>query len=412
MSRTSRTPRVHPTSRTATRLPVVVIGAGPYGLSTAAHLKGRGLNVRVFGSPMAAWDQNMPAGMLLKSPPSASMLSAPEPGFTLADYCRQAGQPVLTGHDTVPVELFVRYGRWFAEQVVPEVEDLRVLEVARQPDGFRVRLDSGEEARAAAVVVASGMGGFAYVPEVLSPLMEAGHASHASQHPDLGKFAGRNVVVVGAGQSAQESAALLHEAGAEVRLLARTRKLVFGAGPTPPPHWQPDTPLGRSWGLYGVVNHAAVFRYLPCEVRLKLVRRVLGPFGSWWLKPRLDGVVPVLLGQHLTGARSDGDGVELTTRDAQGRTHTLHTEHVLAATGYRVRVEAVDFLDPDLRSRLVRAAGYPRLDAGFRSSVPGLYFTGIQAAATFGPLMRFTCGTAFAAPRIAAAVAARDGVKR
>jgi cation diffusion facilitator CzcD-associated flavoprotein CzcO len=389
-----------------------VIGAGPYGLSTAAHLKGRGLNVRVFGSPMAAWDRNMPKGMLLKSPPSASMLSAPDSGFTLGDYCRQAGQPALTGHDTVPVELFVRYGRWFAEQVVPEVEDLRVRQVARQSDGFRVKLDSGEEVRAAAVVVASGMDGFAHVPHALSQLVPEGLASHASHHPDLGKFAGREVVVVGAGQSAQESAALLHEAGADVRLLARAQKLVFGAGPTPPPHWQPDTPLGRSWGLHAVVHHAAVFRYLPQDVRLKLVRRVLGPFGSWWLKPRLDGVVPTHLGQHLTGARPDGDGVELTTRDAQGHTHTLRTGHVLAATGYRVRLDALDFLSPDLRARLARTAGYPRLDSGFASSVPGLHFTGIQAAATFGPLMRFTCGTAFAAPRLAQALAEREGQGR
>ncbi|MFE4413879.1 NAD(P)-binding domain-containing protein [Streptomyces sp. NPDC056821] len=385
---------------------VVVIGAGPYGLSTAAHLKARGLHVRVFGSPMASWAENMPAGMLLKSPPSASVLSAPKAGFKLDDYCRRTGDTRLTGHDPVPVEMFVRYGRWFAEQLVPEVEDTRVLGVDRQHDGFHLKLASGEELRAQAVAVASGMDGFAYVPEPLAALVPDGLVSHSSQHADLTKFAGQDVVVVGAGQSAQESAALLREAGARVQLLARTHRLVFGAAPTPPPHWQPDTPLGRSWGLYAVVHQAAAFRFLPAQTRLRLVKRVLGPFGSWWLRPRLDGVVPVRLGQRITGAWQHGDGIRLATRDAHGRTDTVETGHVLAATGYQVRLDALDFIASEVRSELARTGGFPALDAGFQSSVPGLYFTGIKAAATFGPLMRFTCGTEFAAPRLAVSLSA------
>ncbi|MET7477194.1 FAD-dependent oxidoreductase [Streptomyces sp. NPDC005648] len=384
---------------------VVVIGAGPYGLSTAAHLKARGLSVRVFGSPMASWAENMPAGMLLKSPPAASMLSAPKPGFTLDEYAREVGEARLSGHDQVPVEMFVRYGRWFGERLVPEVEDVRVTAVGRRGDGgFRVGLASGEEVRAGSVVVAGGMDGFAYVPGALAPLVGEGLVSHSSDHADLGKFAGRDVIVVGAGQSAQESAALLHEAGARVRLVARTEKLVFGAGPTAGPHWQPDTPLGRSWALYAVVHQAAAFRFLPDAARLRLVRRVLGPFGSWWLKPRLDGVVPMHLGRRVVEARRDGERVVVSVRDRQGRDEILDADHVLAATGYRVRVDALGFLGPELRAGVTRVGGFPRLDPGFQSSVPGLYFTGIQAAGTFGPLLRFTCGTEFSAPRLAGAV--------
>ncbi|MBO1332288.1 NAD(P)-binding domain-containing protein [Streptomyces sp. VRA16 Mangrove soil] len=397
------------TSATTVTRTVAVIGAGPYGLSTAAHLKARGLHVRIFGSPMASWAEHMPAGMLLKSPPDASVLCAPRPGFTLADHVRGLGETPPRGHDPVPVEMFVRYGRWFAEQLVPEVENVRVLGVVREAEGFRVKLASGEELTAGSVVVASGMDGFAHVPRPLVPFVDEGGeglVSHSSHHADLSRFAGRDVTVIGAGQSAQESAALLAEAGARVQLLVRAKGLVFGAAPGRPPHWRPDTPLGRSWGLYAVVHHAAAFPRLPERARLRLVKRVLGPFGSWWLAPRLEGV-PVRAGQHLTDARRAGDRLLLTTRDAAGRTATLDTGHVLAATGYRVRLDALDFLAPELIAALGRTAGYPALDAGFRSSVPGLYFTGIQAAATFGPLMRFTCGTRFAAPRLAAAVAAR-----
>ncbi|MCH0560443.1 MULTISPECIES: hypothetical protein [Streptomyces] len=113
--------------------------------------------------------------------------------------------------------------------------------------------------------------------------------------------------------------------------------------------------------------------------------------------------------QHVIGARAEGNGVEVTMRNGQRRTRSLCTGHVVVATGRRVSPEAVDFLAPDLRTRLVRRARCPHLDAGVRSSVPSLYSTGTPAAATFGPLLRFTCGTGFAAPRLAVATAQREG---
>jgi hypothetical protein len=159
--------------------------------------------------------------------------------------------------------------------------------------------------------------------------------------------------------------------------------------------------------LYGFVHHAAAFRHLPQNTRLYLVKRVLGPCGAWWLKDRFGERVPVLAGRHLTGADTHGDGVTLTTRAADGRTRTVETDHVMAATGYRVHLEALDFLSPELRAGLARTGGFPRLDKDFASTVPGLYFTGLPAAASFGPVLRFVCGTTFASPRLAAAVAAQ-----
>ena len=73
--------------------PAVVIGAGPYGLSVAAHLRGRGIAVRTFGDVMDGWHTHMPAGMFLKSTSSASSLSAPGTGSTLADFCVVSGTP-------------------------------------------------------------------------------------------------------------------------------------------------------------------------------------------------------------------------------------------------------------------------------------------------------------------------------
>lgn len=393
----------------------VVIGAGPYGLSTAAHLRARSLKVRIFGSPMASWRENMPAGMLLKSPPAASVLSAPRDGFTLNDYRRRTGDtPALGENDQVPIELFIRYGMWFRDQLVPDVEDVRVSTVDRQAHGFRLKLSSGEELSAAVVIVASGLTGFAHLPATLAAAVPDGPSalgpiSHASQHADLSHFTGRRIIIVGGGQSALENAALLAEAGADVRLLTRGPHAKFGAPSTVGPHWQPDTPLGRSWPLYAVVNHAAAFRHLPATTRLRLVKRVLGPCGAWWLRSRFDDKVTVIAGHHLTKAAADRDGASLTTTATDGRTRVLEADHVMAATGYRVSLEALDFLSPELRAGLARTGGYPQLGRDFGSTVPGLYFTGLPAAGTFGPVQRFVCGTAFASPRLAVSAAANCG---
>jgi FAD-dependent urate hydroxylase len=401
---------------------VLVIGAGPYGLSTYAHLRRAGLRARIVGEPMHAWRAHMPSGMFLQSGPSGSNLDAGEPGFTLADYCRGAGLDPPTGDGPIPVDLFLRYGAWFARTLAPEVERTEVLAVSRSGSGYRIGTADGAEFDARSVIVASGLTGHAYVPPELAGLASRdepaqGPVSHSSQHRDLSVFAGREVAVVGAGHSALESAALLAEAGALPIVLARRSPVVFARAPAPAdadgrrrrrPLFTPDSRLGPGWPLYACSHGPAVFRRLPDGVRLDLVSRVLGPSGSWWLRDRVVDRVSVYTGRHLRHAAARDDGrVELTTVGADGLEHTVEVDHVLSATGYRIGPDAFGFLDPQVRRALARVHGWPRLRPGFESSVPGLYFVGFPAAAGFGPLMRFVAGTSYAAPRVTEAVAAR-----
>jgi FAD-dependent urate hydroxylase len=394
----------------------VVIGAGPYGLSVAAHLRGHGVPIRVFGQVMSSWREHMPAGMYLKSTPDASNLSAPVPGYTLADFSRATGRQPLTGHEVVPIRLFSDYGQWFQEQLVPEVEDEEVRRVEHRGGEFHLTLGSGEELRTRSVVMASGLNGFAHVPAALAAVAPDGPSpdgivSHTSQHRDLSTFRGSEVAVIGAGQSALESAALLHEAGAGVQVLVRgqTRWGLPPKGPRPAllsiiP--EPNSPLGPTWRIYPFSHAPGMFPYLPLATRLKLVKRVLGPLGAYWLKDRVVGQVPVLDGHRVVQARREGDKALLTVASPMGQSE-IAVDHVLAATGYRVDVEKLDFVEPGLRRQLRTVAGFPDLSASFESSVPGMFFTSLAAAATFGPLMRFVCGTGFTARRVSAAVAAR-----
>lgn len=393
---------------------VVIVGAGPYGLATAAHLRAIGMPVRVFGRVMSSWAEQMPAGMYLKSTPAASNIGAPIDGFRLADFLASDGQAPLGETEQVPVETFVSYGRWFARHLMPEVEPEQVQRLDVAGGRFRLVLGSGAEVSARQVVIAAGLGAMSTIPAELAAAVPDGPSpaaavSHSSQHHDFARYAGSAIAVVGAGQSALETAALLHEAGADVTVLARNQ-VRFGLPPKPPARGarallpQPASPLGPTWRIYPFSHAPAQFRYLPARVRVHLARTVLGPLGAWWLRDRVVGRLPTREHQQFRQVRSDGEKVRLAVTSGGGEPSELTVDHVIAATGYRVDLGRLSFIAPELNRAVRVLAGWPVLTSEFESSVPGLYFVGAEAASTFGPLMRFVCGSGFAARRVSAAV--------
>ncbi|MER5378815.1 NAD(P)-binding domain-containing protein [Streptomyces sp. NPDC002688] len=399
------------------RLPTVVIGAGPYGLATAAWLSAAGAPRRVFGEPMESWHTNMPTGMYLKSVPAASSLSAPEPGYRLEDFRAARGLGPVGDRYPIPVEEMIAYGRWFQERRVPEVERRKVRTVEHVDGLFAVTLDSGEEFLAENVVMATGQVPFAHEPAELTGTLPGERLSHTSRHRDLTRFSGQRVAVLGGGQSALESAALLHEAGALPTVIARAASVAFGSPPDtdrpsdrprPVRIVKPGSPLGPGWSLLACSYGGGAFRHLPEGLRMRLLHSVLGPSGGWWLKDRVDGRLPVLCGRTVRSAGVE-DGMvrlEVGVMDTGGRTETLRADHLLLATGYRVDVDRLGLLAPELRREVETFHGAPRLSSGFECSVPGLFFTGLAAAPTFGPVLRFVAGTGFAARRVAGSVAA------
>lgn len=395
-------------------LDAVVVGAGPYGLSVAAHLRAAGLATRVFGTPMSAWTQQMPAGMLLKSEPAASHLSDPAGSFGYDAYCRINSLPYAYGQP-IPVETFAAYGRWFTQQAVGEVEQRTVTRISASPGGLRVETEDGEALDAGSVVLATGTAPFEHSPAWLGKLPGdlAGHAAH---YPDLTAFGGKRVAVIGAGQSALESAVLLAEHGAYPYLLASCPHLEWNDPPLSADRSalrrlrSPQTALGSGLRSWGMVHAPGAVRHLPQSRRLRLVRTTLGPAGAWWLKPRFVGVVPASLDAMVVDAKaSDGAVAQLRVALPGGELTTMAFDHVIAATGYRVRLDRLGALDPALSRQLStrwvtgEVAG-PVLSRNFESAVPGLYFTGLPTAATFGPLMRFVAGTGYCARAISRAV--------
>jgi hypothetical protein len=393
-------------------LETVIIGAGPYGLSIAAHLRNSGVSFRIFGRPMDSWREHMPKGMMLKSDGFASNIYDPNDAFTLQKFCAARG--IAYHHTDIPVGLdtFANYGLEFRERLVPELEEKSVVSVARLPEGFLLRLDSGEELRARRVVLAVGITHFKYTPEAFASLGPE-YLSHAYQQHDLAPFRGRNVVVVGGGASAIELAGLLKEAGADVQLVARRKELVFHNPPAIGKQrslWQrvrhPQSGLGPGMKSWFLANWPQLFRYLPEKKRLELVRTTLGPSAGWTSKKQVVGKVPLVLGVTPVGATVVEKKVHLKLRAADGSEREVITEHVITGTGYKVDMKRLPFLSLEIRRDLKLVNSAPVLSAHFESSVAGLYFVGLVAANTFGPLMRFAFGAGFAARRITRAMVA------
>lgn len=387
-------------------LSTAIVGAGPYGLSVAAHLRRSGIPFRIFGRPMDSWVAHMPKGMMLKSDGFASNIYDPESAFTLGQFCAEQGIEYADSGVPVRLETFSAYGLAFRDRMVPELEDKLVANIERLPDGFLLRLEDGETVKVRCVVLAVGITHFAYTPENLAHLPPE-FLSHSARHREVEPFRGRNVVVIGAGASAIDLAGLLHEAGADVQLVSRRQSLKFHSRPTGKPRslWQqirhPQSGLGPGMRSRFFSDAPMAFHYLPERLRVEAVRRTLGPSGGWFIRDKVEGKVPLVLGSTAQRAEVQGGRVRLSVRGADGGEREIVTEHIIAATGYKVNLERLKFLNPGIRSRLKTVEGSPVLSSNFESSVPGLYFVGVAAANSFGPVMRFAFGAGFAARTLA-----------
>lgn len=376
---------------------VTIIGAGPYGLSAAAFFRAANVERRIFGEPMAFWEKQMPVGMCLRSNWGASHIADPTYELTLDAYCRGNGNHVPK---PIPIKRFIEYGHWYQRLAVHDLDTRQVRSIELDPLGFRVALADGEEFISRRVVVAAGIGPFAVRPPEFESISTE-LASHTSEHNDLRKFTGKQMVVIGAGQSALESAALLKEAGAEVEVVARAKALNW-VGLHPRLHHlgiisrllYSNRDVGPA-GISRLVAAPHLFRRFPRRFQERMAYRAIRPAGAGWLQPRLAGV-RITLDRKVVLANPIGSRLRLKLDDGTERV----VDHSLLATGFRVDVSRYQFLSVSLLSRLKTVTGYPVLKRGLESSIPRLHFLGKPAAWSFGPLLGFVSGADFASTEL------------
>jgi len=382
---------------------VAVIGAGPYGLSAVAHLRTiPGLQVRAFGEAMSFWEKNMPAGMFLRSPWSASHIADPKGELTLDAYVAERGNHLS---QPIPLDRFVDYGRWFQRKAAPDLDPRRIRLVQPAANGFELTAQDGEKIAARRVVVAAGIDKFARRPSEFAGLPES-LLTHSCDHSDLSRFARQRVFVVGGGQSALESAALLHESGAKVEVIMRRPNLRWLK-------WRANILrvklLGQILysprdvgpaGISQLVARPDLLRMLPRKMQDRIGQRSIKPAGAVWLQRRLQDV-KVRTGCRVQSAASQANQVRLKLSDGT----EAQADHLLLATGYRIDITQYGFLPRELTSRIDTVDGYPRLRPGLESSVPGLFFMGAPAAWSFGPVARFVSGTYYCAAALTRRIA-------
>ncbi len=382
---------------------VVVVGAGPYGLSISSHLLGKGLTVATFGKTLYFWSNHMPHGMLLRSLWWATSLSDPEGKYSISQYFKEKG---ITPVDPMPGATIVDYGKWFQKRAVPNVDETYVADITHKNERYLVTLEDGRVVESKAVVVAPGLHYYVYSPEEYAHL-PASLVSHSSDHSDLSKFKGQKVAVIGGGQGALENAALLNETGeVDVQVIMRGSLRWLRSSNPKIPVWirqirAPQAGMGNGWSNFLLEKFPYVLHSMSRARKDTMFDTTHGPAGAEWLKPRILGKITVKEQVRVEKVEAVNDKARLTLSNGE----VLDFDHVMLGTGYRTDVKGLPMLDQDLKDSLQSYRGSPVLNSWFESNVPGLYFAGYTSGRSFGPFYRFVVGTDAAARRIAASMA-------
>lgn len=343
----------------------------------------------------------MPNGMLLRSYWWATTLSDPYSKYGIAQYFKLQERKAT---DPLPIETFIEYGLWFQQQAVPDLNEKYVTNIERKGDRFIVTLEDDQIVESTTVIMAPGLQYYIYRPVEFSSL-PAELISHTADHHRLEQFVGKRVVVIGGGQSALENAALLHEIGAEVQLIAR-RKInwIPVTNYTTPAFIRqlraPKAGMGSGWLNFLLEKYPYILQRFPRSTKDYILLNRHGPAGSAWLRKRIEGKITLHEQQQIEKIQEIDNGVRLTLSNHK----IFEVDHVILGTGYRPDITHLPMLHSSLVNELDTYRGSPILNIRFESSIPGLYFIGFSAARSFGPYYRFVVGTDAAARRVTSSV--------
>ena len=374
---------------------LLVIGAGPYGIATAAYAKYLGVPVTVVGKTLDFWKTNMPRGMFLRSGPDWHIDARDVATFEA--YVKMRG---LTHAQVkpVPLDMFLDYASWFMGQYDLTPHSALVTHLARSNGTYTATLDDGSQIRADTVLLGLGFAWFKQYPSELAKTLPMGSYTHTCDMVDFEFLRDKRVLIVGGRQSAFEWAALIREKGAdEIYITHRHATPQFAE-----PDWSWVQPMVRR-----TLEEHGWWRRSTQGEREK-IRNDFWAVGRLmleaWLGPRVHQPnIHIHEKTTIVATRTAADGTYDVVLDDDT---TVNVHHIILATGYVPNMQNVAFLDrTTILRELQTLHGAPMLNTEFQTNLPNLYVTGLAATQDFGPFFGFTVACPVAARIIAEAVA-------
>jgi thioredoxin reductase len=354
-------------------LDIIIIGAGPYGISIAAHAAARHLSYKLLGYPMDFWKNQMPQNMFIRTPPDLVSFSDPKGEFTIQRYSLESNTKL---ESPMPRTVFVQYASWFAEKAGVEFTPEWVESLSYNGNCYSLTTESGQQLTAKNVVIATGIKDFQYIPKMFNELSSK-WVSHTLGYTSFKQFREKNIIVVGSGQSAWEAAALLHEAKANVQLVFRNKAPVYG---------------GNRVEEVVLKKIGNIFFKLPRLFKKKIwhIASVTVPIAHF-LRSYVEGKVSQVSNVSVVQSFVDDDRIQLKLSNGS----MMNADHVIVASGFKINLERLPFLEKDLKSKIIREEDYaefPKLNRYFESNCKGLYFAGPLSSHSHGPTFRFILG--------------------
>ena len=382
-------------------VPLLIVGAGPFGLSLATHARRHDIEYLMVGRPMHFWQANMPQGMLLRS--ACDWHLDPADVDTIEAYLATMGK---TPADVEPLRLdfYLGYTRWFQDKQHCRIRSDLVTRLDETDGRFVATMAAGEPITADTVVLALGFHAFAHTPHDIAAMLPPGRYGHTCDVVDLASFRGKRCLIIGGRQSAFEWTALLHEHGAaSVDMCYRHDTPAFTEADWSWFNQQVDRMVDNPSWFRSLTDEekAAVNGRFWTEGRLKL---------EPWLGPRIaHDTVHLWPHTEVVGCALDpADDAEGVLRITLSNEETVTVDHVIFATGYKVDMSRVPLLAAgNLLPRLVVDNGYPCLDEHFETNIPGLFITSMPAVQDFGLFFAFTISVRTSARLIVPAVQRR-----
>ncbi len=362
-----------------TPLPLLIIGAGPFGLALSAYAKRMQIEHLVLGKPMSFWKEHMPAGMYLRS--DCEWHYDPFNEHTILRYLETRQ---LKPEEVEPLTLafYLSYAEWFQKQKGIEALPALVQRLDFANGCFEASLTDKTTLAARNVVLALGFRYFKNVPEPFPSLFPAGRFAHTCELVDFAPLRNKRVLIIGGRQSAFEWAALIREHGAEVVYMSYR-------------HATPSFEVSDwSWEkeiVDNIAQHPRWFRDLSEAEKEQLQHRLWAEgrlkLEPWLAQRIVHEQIQLFPHSQVTACRELPNG-ELEVRVNETN---LHVDQIILATGYKVNVAQIPFLaQGNLLPQLEIKNGFPVLDESFQSNIPGLYFTSMCATQDFGPFFAFT----------------------